>query len=124
MPAREILEGHIRALTLIFADDGREHNMEWLRSQVNLVHEVNGSTPLQLRIETPLLPWEEADIRRQIEVHNRTQSRSEWAHIIIDHFLLDWLIRATGSSREDLIQRLAIESSNLMDRLDGSSGSP
>jgi hypothetical protein len=79
--------------------------MNDLLAEIAVVNDVGTE---QVRLVTPLLPGELRDLREANRAEHRLRGREGMVHAIITQILLDWCADASGETRADILQRLAL----------------
>jgi hypothetical protein len=78
---------------------------------------VNDVGTEQVRLVTPLLPGELLDLRESNRAEHRLRGREAMVHAIVTQILLDWCADASGETRADILQRLALRLDAWLDEL-------
>ncbi|GIG61509.1 hypothetical protein Lfu02_58810 [Longispora fulva] len=99
---RDLLEQWLRALTIL--GDSSLTPQE----RLDLITEVNPPEQLDLRISTPLPQVDVEAIQNAFARAASLHSRKTSVHILVENQLIAWLGEATDSSREQVLQRLAL----------------
>jgi hypothetical protein len=100
---REIVEDWLRGMTILAHPAGRP--IEELLEEIS---EVNQTQTKPVRIVSPLLPGEAITLTETSRATNRLHGRETMVHALITQILVGWLAEASGQSRSEVIQRLAL----------------
>jgi hypothetical protein len=108
---RDIVEERLRGMTILAHGDGRPP--EELLSEIATVNDTDAH---MIRLVSPLMPGEARDLQQSIRAQNRLRSRETMVHAIVTQILLDWYANASGQTRGEVIERLALKLDALLDQ--------
>ena len=100
---REIADEWLRSITIL-AHSGHRPPGELL-AEIAAVNETGTET---VRLMSPLMPGEAGDLQETQRAVNRLRGREAMVHAAVTQILLDWYATATGQTRSQAIQRLAL----------------
>ena len=100
---RDIVEEWLRGMTILAHSGGRP--MDELLAEISAV---NDASTQAIRLVSPLMPGEARDLQENIRAQNRLRGRETMVHAIVTQILLDWCATASGQTRSDVLQRLAL----------------
>ena len=109
---RDIIKERLRGITIRAYGGGRSMN-ELLAE----IAAVNDTSAHGIRLMSPLMSGEARDLQENIRAQNRLRARETTVHAIVTQILLDWCATASGQTRGEVLQRLAL-------RLDAWLGEP
>jgi hypothetical protein len=112
---REIVDEWLRSITIL-AYGGHRPAGELL-AEIAAVNDTGIET---IRLMSPLMPGEARDLQETQRAVNRLRSRETMVHAAVTQVLLDWHATATGQSRGEVVQKLALKLSAVF----GESGPP
>lgn len=101
---REIVDEWLRGLTILAGNDGGCDPQE-LMAEIAAVNEVER---IEVRLGTPLLPGDAQALAESQQVVSRLRGREATVHSMITLILIGWLAEATGTTRSQVLQRLAL----------------
>lgn len=101
---RGIVQEWLRGMTILA--HGGHRPMDELLAEIAAVNEVGADT---VRLVSPLMPGEAHDLQEATRAQNRLRGRETMVHAIVTQILLDWCSTATGKTRGEVLQRLALE---------------
>lgn len=107
---RDIVDEWLRSMTILANGAGRR--LEELLAEIAAVNDV-GTEPV--RLVTPLMPGEARDLQESIRAQNRLRGREGMVHAMVAQVLLGWCATATGQTRGEIIQRLALTLNDWLD---------
>ncbi|WP_405071373.1 hypothetical protein OG558_18545 [Kribbella sp. NBC_01510] len=91
----------------IFGEPG--HDPEHLEQKVAMIAAVNQAGAVGIKLRGPVSEHDQQALAEGVAAMNTTRSRQAWLNHLIEAQLIIWLADATGQSRADIIQRLAIQ---------------
>jgi hypothetical protein len=100
---RGITEEWLRSMTILAHGAGRP--LKDLLAEIAAVNEVG--TDL-VRMASPLMPGEARDLDETFRALNRLHGREAMVHAITAQVLIGWCAAATGQTRGEVVQRLAL----------------
>jgi hypothetical protein len=100
---RDLVNEWVRALTIVSHSRGR-HPRELLAE----IAAINQPETIQVRLVTPLLPGEKWMLDETQRAISQLRSRETTLHMAITSMLIGWLADATGQTRGQVVQRLAL----------------
>jgi hypothetical protein len=103
LPTRELYNQSLRALTVLTEPGNRP-----LPERLELIRQVNQPGKVTVRITTPISAEEAHALDEAITKMDRLRSRETGVHALVTALLLQWLSDATGSTRSEIITRLAV----------------
>jgi hypothetical protein len=103
LPTRELYHQWLRALTVLTEPGGRP-----LPERLELIRQVNPPGKVTVRIATPISVEDADALDEAISRVDRLRSRETGVHALVTALLLQWLSDATGSTRSEIITRLAL----------------
>jgi hypothetical protein len=110
---RDIVQDWLRGITIMA--HGRGRPMKELLAEIAAVNDVGTE---QVRLVTPLLPGELRDLQESNRAEYRLRGREGMVHAIITQILLGWCADASGETRADVLQRLALRLDAWLDELE------
>ncbi len=116
---RDIIEEWLRGMTVLAHGSGRPMNE--LLAEIAAVNDVGSEA---VRLVSPLMPGEARDLQETIRAHNRLRGRETMVHAIVSQVLLDWCATASGQTRSDILQRLALRLDAWLDEPGSFPGQP
>lgn len=110
---RQLFDDWIRALTIL-SEPSREpgdvpKHLEQLKEQIAMVAAVNQPGKISITLRGPVTEHDQQVLAEGLAAMNTIRSRQAWINQVIESQLIAWLAEATGHTRADIIQRLAIE---------------
>jgi hypothetical protein len=101
---RELVNDWLVALTLM-GEDGK--TPQQLMDQIAEVTQVGRDQPVVV-ITTPLPRRDVEAIEAAQQWYASARSRQAGVHVLVENLLIGWLTEATGHSRSEILQRLAL----------------
>ncbi|MFB4317636.1 hypothetical protein [Actinomadura sp. 21ATH] len=108
---REIVDDWLRAMTILA--NGGHRPLEELMAEIAAV---NDTRTEHIKIITPLMPGEAYDLDQADRAQRRLRSRETMVHAMITQILLGWCATASGETRGDVLQRLALTLDTWLDQ--------
>lgn len=100
---REIVEEWLRSMTILAHGGGRP-----LGELLAEIAAVNDADAHMISLVSPLLPGEARDLHENIRAQNRLRGREGMVHAMVTQILLGWCAAATGQTRGEVIERIAL----------------
>jgi len=100
---RDITEEWLRSMTILAHGVGRP--MKDLIAEIAAVNEVSTDP---VRLASPLMPGEARDLEETFRAQNRLRGREAMVHAMATQLLIGWCAMATGQTRGEVVQRLAL----------------
>jgi hypothetical protein len=100
---RDIVEECLRGMTILAHGGGRPTGQPLAE-----IAAVNDAGTQTIRLMSPLMPGEARDLQENIRAQNRLRGRETMVHALVTQVLLDWCATASGQTRSDVLQRLAL----------------
>jgi hypothetical protein len=101
---RDIVNEWLRAMTIMASGAGRP--LEEVFAEIAAVNDAGTET---IAMVTPLMPGEALDMRETGRAMTRLRSRETMVHALVTRILIGWCATATGQTRGEVLQRLALE---------------
>jgi hypothetical protein len=102
---REIVDEWLRAMTVLAHGSGRP--VKELFAEIAAVNDIG--TAEKVSLVTPLMPGEARDLEETELALGRLCSRETMVHAVVTQILIGWCATATGQTRGEVLQRLALE---------------
>lgn len=105
---RDLMDQWLRALTILGETDKSP------QARLDLIRDVNKPGRTDVTITTPLQPEEQRALTEAFAALNDLRSRQTGMHLMVEETLTGWLAEATGQTRAEIVQKLALAMDALM----------
>lgn len=112
---RDIVEEWLRGITILAGGSQEHRPMDEILTEIA---EVNGAGAEPVRLVSPLMPGEARDLHESLRAQAKLRGRETMVHAVITQILISWLADASGQTRSEVIQRLALTLNDWFDARD------
>lgn len=106
--SRELLDKWLTALTILGEYDKTP------QERLDLIREINQPGTIQVGLETPLSSQDKQNLADAIDSFSTLRGRQTGIHLVIQEVLIKWLGEATGQTRSEIIQQLALKMTDIV----------